>query len=254
MLPENLHNGGTHVDFDVLDTSLYRTIVDSSSDTTRYLVAYRPITLIPFALSGTGIVPRGLCASDFAGGRIHDQAYPPTCREHLRRRRESIRIPQKDRLHHGQQGCSLCVACRQQQHGHIRLHRHFGQPRYPDGAPGNACTNRENRSGTITRLTAGADGGDGGDGVSYDTTRADDSLGDKVNGASGGNGGSGGKGSNGGARGLVFCLHVAQEFVSHSSAAASEVKRAMEVALARTDPEVPFSMADEDGNIEFPEP
>ena len=44
-------------DLDISDTSLYRVIVDKAADTTRILVAYRSITLLPSHLSGAGIVP-----------------------------------------------------------------------------------------------------------------------------------------------------------------------------------------------------
>lgn len=44
-------------DLNISDTSLYRCIIDKASDTTRILVAYRSITLLPSSLSGAGISP-----------------------------------------------------------------------------------------------------------------------------------------------------------------------------------------------------
>lgn len=44
-------------DIDIHDTSLYRVVVDKATDTTRILVAYRSITLLPSHLSGANIDP-----------------------------------------------------------------------------------------------------------------------------------------------------------------------------------------------------
>ncbi|KAK3395937.1 hypothetical protein B0T20DRAFT_420322 [Sordaria brevicollis] len=44
-------------DLNLSDTSLYRCAIDKATDTTRILVAYRSITLLPSHLSGAGITP-----------------------------------------------------------------------------------------------------------------------------------------------------------------------------------------------------
>ncbi|KAJ4413000.1 hypothetical protein N0V85_003610 [Neurospora sp. IMI 360204] len=52
--------GDKKTDLNISDTSLYRCVVDKVTDTTRILVAYRSITLLPSHLSGAGIIlPEG---------------------------------------------------------------------------------------------------------------------------------------------------------------------------------------------------